>query len=886
MPSNLRFPAFDDSQVLAMKLSLSFPLSNGLRSVISFFLPFAGCALLSGCAMNVVFPDSQAVSGSAQTSLGSVQGNNYGGHAPLVGAHVFVLEADPAATGYYKAAKSLLDTGATSLPVEPAGTAVAGHRYVTTDSLGNFNITGDYTCDAGYPVYLYAEGGNPSAPTAYQNSVVVTGATISGTGPYTIKLTVTGPSLVYQGEILTFAGSGGNVGTYLNGSLQTVLADANLTTTTFDISVGSLTNNGVTLTTGLQSSIGNLSATQTSKPSNPAVVNLAVLGNCPNSGNFTYLNFVYMNEISTVAAAYALAGFFPPAGTSGLTVAGASAANLSVPSGDSLALTGLQNASLTAGQLYDIQGSNNGCSGALCDGESHIARPTTPGIPTTGTTTAGSTNVTGLTTTAGLQVGMSITGSTLPANETITAIGTNTLTLSSGTNVAAGTGVTMFAGAGNGTVPQALIDTLGNILANCVDSANTSVASAAAESAQCKTLFDNTLSAGTSGTRAVDTATAAIAMAHNPWANVSTLISSPTGNAPFSPTITSANDLSIGISYTPANVGNPQGIAVDGSGRIWYTNASLGSGYVTALNPFGGVQYNILTANTFPTYIAIDGTGSAWYGSATTSSLNKISSAGVYAGPYDTGGLSSPYGIAVDGTNGTGYVYIDTILPTSTVYRFNGLGNMAGTNPVTGATSCLGGFHADHMATDNNANGFNLWFASENGDFVCKISATGTQVFQVTINAAQNGTSYSPEFLAIDGSGNAWVPNQNNSSMRKITQTGTLTTVTGGTLTNPFGAAVDGAGNVFVTNRATSGGISSITEYLGSTGAAVSSVNFYGGGNSSVMNDALNLAIDPSGYIWVANYGGSRITELIGVAAPTYTPLSSASYYNLLGGRP
>ena len=52
------------------------------------------------------------------------------------------------------------------------------------------------------------------------------------------------------------------------------------------------------------------------------------------------------------------------------------------------------------------------------------------------------------------------------------------------------------------------------------------------------------------------------------------------------------------------------------------------------------------------------------------------------------------------------------------------------------------------------------------------------------------------------------------------------------------------------------------------------------------MNDALNLAIDPSGYIWVANYGGSRITELIGVAAPTYTPLSSASYYNLLGGRP
>ena len=87
---------------------------------------------------------------------------------------------------------------------------------------------------------------------------------------------------------------------------------------------------------------------------------------------------------------------------------------------------------------------------------------------------------------------------------------------------------------GAGTVPQSLIDTLGNILANCVDSANTSVV-AASESAQCSTLFADTLSAGTSGTRPIDTATAAIDMAHNPWANANALVSLPTGNAPFQP---------------------------------------------------------------------------------------------------------------------------------------------------------------------------------------------------------------------------------------------------------------------------------------------------------------------------------------------------------------
>jgi hypothetical protein len=52
------------------------------------------------------------------------------------------------------------------------------------------------------------------------------------------------------------------------------------------------------------------------------------------------------------------------------------------------------------------------------------------------------------------------------------------------------------------------------------------------------------------------------------------------------------------------------------------------------------------------------------------------------------------------------------------------------------------------------------------------------------------------------------------------------------------------------------------------------------------MSDPLNLAVDPSGNVWVANYTGSRIVEMVGLGAPTYTPLSSASYVNKLGSRP
>jgi DNA-binding beta-propeller fold protein YncE len=33
------------------------------------------------------------------------------------------------------------------------------------------------------------------------------------------------------------------------------------------------------------------------------------------------------------------------------------------------------------------------------------------------------------------------------------------------------------------------------------------------------------------------------------------------------------------------------------------------------------------------------------------------------------------------------------------------------------------------------------------------------------------------------------------------------------------------------------------------------------------------LAIDPSGNLWVTNFGGDSVTEFIGVAAPVRTPL-------------
>jgi len=488
-------------------------------------------------------------------------------------------------------------------------------------------------------------------------------------------------------------------------------------------------------------------------------------------------------------------------------------------------------------------------------------------------------------TSVGLLTGVTITGSGIPANTTITAINTgvtpNTITLSANAT-ATGSSVQLRAGAGSGIVPQSLLNTVGNILANCVDSNNTydPYSATGTASTQCSSLFGYAKSAGTSGTSPIDTASAAIDIAHNPWANVSSLASLPSGNQPFQPTLSSVNDFSVGIQYAPANLNQPEGLAIDAQGRIWYPNA--GSAYVTTLTPFGAVQYNV-NAGGSPDYVAIDGNGTAWFDNKATLALQNISSAGVLVGTYLTGTLIGNNALSVDGTNDTGYIYAGKSGAPGSYGQYNGTGT-ANRAPLTGSEACMSNTNA-HSATSNANNGYNLWVTGEAPDNVCIVnSATGANIATITINAATGiGSSYQPEMPAIDVNGTAWIPNQHNASITRITQAGVATPISVPTFNGGFGAAVDGTGNIFVTSRANN----VVTEILGSSAAPVSTTTtFDGGGSTDLFSDPLNLQVDQSGNLWISNYAGSRIVELLGVAAPTWEPLSDAAFHNKLGSKP
>ena len=145
-----------------MKHSFHFRSSLSVLSLLIGTLTLVGC----GGALNI--PDSVASSNAAGPP---VVGSVYGGHAPITGAHVYLLQ--PSVTAYGGLATSILgNNGATSA----AGYAITadvndpnvpvGSKYETTDSSGGFNFTGAYTCQVGQPVYIYAYGGNIGATTS------------------------------------------------------------------------------------------------------------------------------------------------------------------------------------------------------------------------------------------------------------------------------------------------------------------------------------------------------------------------------------------------------------------------------------------------------------------------------------------------------------------------------------------------------------------------------------------------------------------------------------------------------------------------------------------------------------------------------------------------
>ena len=234
-----------------------------------------------------------------------------------------------------------------------------------------------------------------------------------------------------------------------------------------------------------------------------------------------------------------------------------------------------------------------------------------------------------------------------------------------------------------------------------------------------------------------------------------------------------------------AQFDNIAGIAVDASGNVYVADRGnhkirkiSSTGLVTTLagSTSGFADGNGTSAQfNFPNGVALDNSGNVYVADIANHKIRKISAAGVVttlagsvAGFSDGSGtaakFSSPYGLAVDNS---GNVYVaDT-----------GNTKIRKISPI-GLVSTLAGS--------------TIGFADGNG------------------TAAQFSEPYDIDFDAI---GNVYVADMSNNKIRKISQTGVVTTLAGSTVgfadgtatiaqfNLPFGLAVDASGNVYVADR-------------------------------------------------------------------------------------
>ncbi len=466
---------------------------------------------------------------------------------------------------------------------------------------------------------------------------------------------------------------------------------------------------------------------------NTSLALMAALGSC---GNLSSSTFVTINEVTTVAAVYALAQFTA-------TNSGSPGASLGTSSTNT---QGLTNAFATAANLVD--------------------------------TAIGATP-----------------GATLPAGATVPTSELNTLAdiLATCVNSDGSTGEcsSLLADAtpSGGTAPQNTIDAAFDIAQNPSNNV-----SALHNLVTGTPPFQPTLgSAPNDWTVAINytdstlnqPAATVVDSSGNVW------VVNSAGNS-LTKYSNSGTILSGSSGYTGGGLSGPRFAAIDISGNIWLTNAndslteiSSGGNAVTGVSGYTGGGLNS------PEGIAVLTGGRPVIANNGGSSLSIFSTAGVPASGssgYTGGGLASPFGIAVSTGN---IVWVSDDDNTLSEFSNNGAPRSA-SGFTGGGLSSPRGVAIDHSG--------NIWLANHGGASLSEFNSSGTAIStssgytggglvdptQIAIDGLGNVWVTNPSGSCLSEFSNLGAAISGSSGY------------TGGGLSSPGGLGIDGSGNVWV----------------------------------------------------------------------------------------
>ena len=364
---------------------------------------------------------------------------------------------------------------------------------------------------------------------------------------------------------------------------------------------------------------------------------------------------------------------------------------------------------------------------------------------------------------------------------------------------------------------------------------------------------------------------------------------------------------------TAAQFNTPQGLSVDSSGNVYvadtYNNTIrmiTPAGVVTTLagSP-NGIGYLDGTGGAarfnLPRRPALDSAGNLYVADTGNNVIRKITPAGVvttlagtwYAGSKgDSDGkgmaarFNEPQGVAVDGS---GNLYVaDTfngsvrkITPDGTVATL--AGSPAGNGSSDGQGSAALFFGLLGVAADSAGN---VYVADAYNATIRRITPDGTVTTLAGMAQARGSTDgtgssayfFKPSSVAYDGSGNVYVADTANNTIRKVTLDGVVTTLAGtaGTsgyidatgsdarFSSPAGVAADSSGNVYVadTGNNTIRKVTAAGAVTTLAGSQLNNGSRDGTGRAALFDTPTGMAVDISGNVYVADVNNDTIRKV------------------------